>query len=453
MSDVLLSVKNVSKCFEIYKKPIHRLYQTLFAGSKKFYREFWALRDISFDLKKGECIGILGRNGAGKSTLLQVVTGVLRPTVGSVVLNGRVAALLELGSGFNPEFTGRENVYMNASILGLTREEIDARYADIVKFADIGDFINQPVKTYSSGMTVRLAFAVVAHVDADILIVDEALSVGDAFFQQKCMRFIRKFKEEHTILFVSHDTGAVLNLCTKAVLLEEGRMVAAGDPTDVSKTYLKMIFEGQANQTGAAGTHDDHQGEEAMSDNADVMLREKDDCDIRDEFLRTTTLRNDIRIFEFKRDERFVMGAGGAKIQDARLYDDKGGALRYVVGGEQVHLKITVKAEKDIISPIVGFHIKDRLGQELLGDNTYLTYYDCPFSVAAGEKLIAHFAFKMPVLKKGDYVFDFAIAAGTQVDHVQLDWVENALAIESISSHVGSLVGLTMRKIELIRSK
>ena len=176
-SDIVLSVKNVSKCFEMYEKPVHRLYQTLCAGKKKFYKEFWALRDISFDVHRGECVGIIGRNGAGKSTLLQIITGTLAPTGGSVSLKGRVAALLELGSGFNPEFTGRENVYLNGSILGLTHEEIDARYQDIIAFADIGDFISQPVKTYSSGMMVRLAFAVNAFVDPDVLIVDEALAV------------------------------------------------------------------------------------------------------------------------------------------------------------------------------------------------------------------------------------------------------------------------------------
>ena len=200
--DSAISIKNISKFFEIYEKPSHRLWQMLYHGRKRFYRPFWALQDISFEVKRGECVGIIGRNGAGKSTLLQIITGTLSPSSGTVECNGRVAALLELGSGFNPEFTGQENVYLNASILGLTKEEIDAKYDDIVAFADIGEFINQPVKSYSSGMAVRLAFAVVAHVDADILIVDEALSVGDAFFTQKCMRFLRQFMEKNTVLFV-----------------------------------------------------------------------------------------------------------------------------------------------------------------------------------------------------------------------------------------------------------
>lgn len=198
--NVAICIDGVSKYFEIYEKPAHRLLQMIFRGHRQYYRPFWALHDISFEVKRGECVGIIGRNGAGKSTLLQIITGTLTPSAGKVHIKGRVAALLELGSGFNPEFTGRENVYLNASILGLTNKEIDARYDDIVAFADIGEFIDQPIKSYSSGMVVRLAFAVVAHVDADVLIVDEALSVGDAFFTQKCMRFLRRFMKDNTVL-------------------------------------------------------------------------------------------------------------------------------------------------------------------------------------------------------------------------------------------------------------
>src|SRR3990167_2532409 len=195
-SETAIKITNLSKCYHIYDKPHDRLLQMLMRGRKQYYREFWALNDVSFEIKKGETVGIIGRNGSGKSTLLQMICGTLNPTKGQVETHGRIAALLELGSGFNPEFTGRENVYMNASVLGLSNEEIDARFDDIAAFADIGEFIEQPVKTYSSGMMVRLAFAVIAHVDADILVIDEALSVGDAFFTQKCMRFLRKFMEK-----------------------------------------------------------------------------------------------------------------------------------------------------------------------------------------------------------------------------------------------------------------
>ena len=230
LDDIAISVRNLSKCYQIYDQPHDRLKQSIYPRVQKFvgkppkqyFNEFWALRDVSFQVKKGETVGIIGRNGSGKSTLLQMICGTLNSTGGTIETRGRVAALLELGSGFNPEFTGRENVYMNASVLGLSREEIGARFDDIVAFADIGEFIEQPVKTYSSGMMLRLAFAVIAHVDADILIVDEALSVGDAIFAQKCMRFVRKFQEQGTLLVVSHDENAIKKFCQKALWLSNG---------------------------------------------------------------------------------------------------------------------------------------------------------------------------------------------------------------------------------------
>ncbi len=221
------------------------------SGGRSYCREFWALRDVEFTVERGETVGIIGRNGSGKSTLLQLICGTLAPTAGEVKVKGRVAALLELGAGFNPEFSGRENVYMCASILGLERAEIDRRFPDIAAFAEIGEFIERPVKTYSSGMYVRLAFAVIAHVDADILVIDEALAVGDAFFTQKCMRFLRDFQKRGSLLFVSHDTSAVINLCRRALWLEEGRMRMAGSAKDVCEAYLATLFEtrpGQAEQ-------------------------------------------------------------------------------------------------------------------------------------------------------------------------------------------------------------
>ena len=236
--DTAIRVSNLSKCYQIYDTPRDRLRQFMLprlqrlAGQmpKKYFREFWALKDVSFEIKKGQTVGIVGRNGSGKSTLLQLITGTLAPTEGSVEVNGRVAALLELGSGFNPEFTGRENVFINAQILGLSPDQIAARFADIEAFADIGGVMDQPVKTYSSGMMLRLAFAVVAHVHADILVIDEALAVGDAFFTQKCMRFLRAFMKTGTVLFVSHDTGAVQNLCHHAIWLEQGKLRKEGRP-------------------------------------------------------------------------------------------------------------------------------------------------------------------------------------------------------------------------------
>jgi lipopolysaccharide transport system ATP-binding protein len=253
-SDTAIKVENISKSYHIYEKPQDRLKQSIYPRlqrflknqPKQYYREFWALKDISFEIKKGETVGIIGRNGSGKSTLLQIICGTLNPTSGSLHTNGRIAALLELGSGFNPEFTGRENVYLNAAILGLSQTEIESKLDDILGFADIGDFVDQPVKTYSSGMMVRLAFAVAINVDPQILIVDEALSVGDELFQRKCFSRIEAIKQKGaTILFVSHSGGTVVELCDHAVLLDSGEKLAMGAPKTIVGKYQKLIYAPQ----------------------------------------------------------------------------------------------------------------------------------------------------------------------------------------------------------------
>ncbi|MBI3442008.1 MAG: ABC transporter ATP-binding protein [Proteobacteria bacterium] len=261
-NDIAIRVSNLSKCYHLYDAPRDRLKQFVAPrlqrlvgqNAKQYFREFWALKDVSFEVKKGETVGIIGRNGSGKSTLLQIICGTLTPTSGTVETSGRIAALLELGSGFNPEFTGRENVYMNAAVLGLSKEEVDKRFDDIAAFADIGQFIEQPVKTYSSGMVVRLAFAVIAHVNADILIIDEALAVGDTFFNQKCMRFLREFREKGTILLVSHDTASVMALCDKAILLknEQSRYECQkGSVGNICRIYLKELYRVSARADAA----------------------------------------------------------------------------------------------------------------------------------------------------------------------------------------------------------
>lgn len=242
-SEFAISVHDLSKCFHIYDKPRDRLFQMLARDRKQYFREFWALRGVSFDIRKGETVGIVGRNGSGKSTLLQLVCGTLNPTYGTINTNGRIAALLELGSGFNPEFSGRENVYMNAAVLGLSREETDARFGEIEAFAEIGEFIDQAVKTYSSGMMVRLAFAVAINVEPQILIVDEALSVGDELFQRKCFARIEAIKESGaTILFVSHSGSAVVELCDRAILLDSGEKLIEGAPKSIIGKYQKLLY-------------------------------------------------------------------------------------------------------------------------------------------------------------------------------------------------------------------
>ncbi len=244
--DIAISVRNLSKKYRLYETTKHRFKEALHPFRKKYHREFWSLKNVSFDVKRGETVGIIGQNGSGKSTLLQIICGTMAPTQGDVKLNGRVSALLELGAGFNPEFTGRENVYLNGSIMGMSRETIDDRFEDIASFADIGYFIDQPVKTYSSGMYVRLAFACAINVDPDILVIDEALSVGDAKFQHKCFNKFIEFQEAgKAILFVSHSTDAIVKHCEYAVLLDKGNVVEIGNPKFVTNYYLDLLFTGQ----------------------------------------------------------------------------------------------------------------------------------------------------------------------------------------------------------------
>jgi len=255
--DIAISVRNLTKKYRIFGHPGDRIKQALTLGRVRFHREFTALQDVSFEIKKGETVGIIGRNGSGKSTLLQLICGILKPTSGSVKVNGRISALLELGAGFNPEFTGRENAYFQGAVMGLTKEEMDGRFDDIAAFADIGEFIDQPVRTYSSGMFVRLAFAVSVHINADILVVDEALSVGDAGFQRKALRKMQSFVEcGGTLIYVSHDLESVRRTCTHALLLQHGQMVNAGESKQVCDVYEQMMFgklrQAQHNLTSTA---------------------------------------------------------------------------------------------------------------------------------------------------------------------------------------------------------
>lgn len=449
-NDIAIRVQGLSKCYGIYANPRDRLKQFILPrlqrligqAPKQYFREFWALKDVSFEIKKGETVGIIGRNGSGKSTLLQMICGTLSPTSGSIQTNGRIAALLELGSGFNPEFTGRENVYMNASVLGLSNEEIGARFDDIIAFADIGDFIEQPVKTYSSGMMVRLAFAVIAHVDADILVVDEALAVGDAFFTQKCMRFLRNFMKTGTVLFVSHDTGSIKSLCNYAVWIEKGQVIQEGAPKEVCELYLEAFYEVQQGKSSTTKLR--------AFKNRDDSLPLKDQ---RLEFINTTNLRNDLQIFKFDPDAA-SFGKGGAQIHDVRLLDENEHPLAWIVGGEKVTLRVIVHAFQDLDSPIIGFHIKDRLGQSLFGDNTFLSYKEQPVNCKEGNELQADFTFNMPLLPAGEYSITTAIANGTQEIHEQHHWIHDAVLFKSESSSVVSgLIGIPMREVKLQTSE
>lgn len=445
LGEAMISVRSVSKCYQIYHRPEDRLKQSIIPRLRRavgleahdYYDEFWALRDISLDIRKGETVGIIGRNGSGKSTLLQTICGTLTPTSGTVEIGGRVAALLELGAGFNPEFTGRENVYLNAALLGLSHAQVQERFEDILAFADIGDFIEQPVKTYSSGMYVRLAFAVIAHVDADILVIDEALSVGDVFFGQKCMRFLRKFKQEGTVIFVSHDANAVVNLCERAILLENGHVKLQGDAKTVCEAYHASGYRQEVKQV------------ETRASLLPQTAPQTDSTDFRSKRINASTLRNDIEVFRFVPDTT-GFGNGAATIVSSALTNADGNEVRWIVGGEAVCLTIEVKANSTMDSPIVGFFLKDRLGQPLFGDNTYLAYDGNPIGVSAGESLSARFEFAMPILPQGTFSFDMAVANGTYHEHEQADWIHDALVIESHTSSVSTgLVGIPFRNIEL----
>lgn len=437
-SEITIELSHVSKCYEVYDKSHHRLLQMLHRGHRQYYREFWAVTDISFSIKKGETVGIIGRNGSGKSTLLQIICGTLKPTTGTVKTYGRVAALLELGSGFNPEFTGHENVFLNASLLGLSNKQIHQRFNDIVAFADIGDFVDQPVKTYSSGMMLRLAFAVIAHVDANVLVIDEALSVGDAFFTQKCMRFLRGFMKTGTVLFVSHDTSSVKSLCNRAIWIDKGHMQCEGSPKEICERYLEAFYEAQQGPSKLVLKKPDEKPHE-------LMPRK----DQRLEFINNSNLRNDLEVFRFDFDAP-SFGKGGAKIIGVHFLDEKGCHLAWIVGGERVTLRIIAQINHDLSDPIIGFFVKNQLGQELFGDNSFLTYKDIQLYCKQGSELQAEFIFYMPLLPQGNYFLTVAVANGDQGEHTQQHWIHDAIFFKSESSLVASgLVGIPMQTIKL----
>lgn len=440
-AEVVVDVHALGKCYQLYDKPVHRMLQSLIGGHRSFGREFWALREVAFQVRRGETLGIIGRNGAGKSTLLQLIAGTLQSSEGGVATHGRVAALLELGSGFNPEFTGRQNVYLNATILGLSRDEIDGRIESILEYADIGDFVDQPVRNYSTGMVMRLAFAVVTHVDADILIVDEALAVGDAFFMQKCMRYLREFRKRGTMLFVSHDGGAVTSLCDRAIWLEHGRVQRIGDARMVMDAYLEAAM---IERQGGAGTRDNELAKRPM------QLRVERHVDPRQELIDRSILRNDMLIFPFRPDAE-GFGECRARIVNVVFCNAEGQAVAIVLAGESVAIEVELMTEDALDSVIVGFYVKDRLGQLLFGDNTALSQAG-GFTVTSGEAFRAIFRFDMPRLAPGDYFITVGLAEGTQEHHVIQHWLHEAVRFTAIGGGLFTgLVGVPMHDIKLER--
>lgn len=393
--EAAVSIENVSKTYHIYKSPMHRLINLLFDVRLHQPKDIHALADVSLEIKKGETLAVIGRNGSGKSTLLQVLCGILEPTTGSVHVNGRIAALLELGAGFSMDFTGRENIYMSCAVYGLSKVSIDQRLDSILRFAEIGDFIDQPVKTYSSGMFVRLAFAVIAHLDADILVIDEALAVGDAYFTQKCMRFLRDFKARGTLIFVSHDTHSVISLCDRALWLEKGSMKLLGDAKSVSEAYISLLYQ------------------------------ERDDAEAVD---LTTENQTDHAITA-----QGQFGTGDARIISCRLLADTGANLVLLDRSQQVTLEVKCTAFKNIQQPILGFFVRDRLGQPLFGENS-LQWAKNWQSIEIGQAQVLRFSFAMPLLATGEYTLGVALGSGTQEKHVQHHWIYDACAFKSQAS-------------------
>lgn len=385
-NDIAIRVTNLSKCYEIYDAPRDRLKQFVMprvrrlAGKthKQYYREFWALKEVSFEIKKGETVGIIGRNGSGKSTLLQMICGTLTPTSGSIQTSGRVAALLELGSGFNPEFTGRENVYMNAAVLGLSKDEVDARFSDISAFADIGDFIEQPVKTYSSGMMVRLAFSVAIHVEPDILIVDEALAVGDIVFQMKCLDKMEEIRSSGTtILFVSHSLEQVKRFCETAVWLKDGKLQKIGESNYVTDQYRDASLR----ESGEAGVYHSERGTHKVGAPAIVK----------------SVIVNTSKLAPF---------------------DPFSVRVTYFVG------------ERPLPKLLLGVAIRDAKGTYIFGPNTHLDKVDIPYS--HGTHVVEYAIARLPLLT-GTFVIDVGLF--TDVGLVCIDYLGAAAEIIVMSEY------------------
>ena len=392
---------------------------------------FWALRDVSFTVRPGESLGVVGRNGSGKSTLLQLICGTLQPTAGELAVSGRVAAMLELGAGFNPDFTGRENVFLTAAVYGLANRQIRARLPAIEAFADIGGYFDRPVSEYSSGMYARLAFAVCAHVDADILVVDEILGVGDAAFQQKCHRFMQAFRQKGTLVFVSHDASAVLASCEQAIWLDAGQLQAQGAAEDVLARYLEAQAANEYDLPEAPGSGQPAAVAATAGPVADARLGD----------------RNLVRVSAFNADCA-SHGFGGARIVDCFFTGDDGRRRELIHGGETVTLIIRARVSHELVSPIFGYILRNSAGQNLFGDNTFLTYRRRPPTVAAGTTLEARLRFRMPYLGRGNFTLAPSIIAGTQRDHIPVNWLEDALVLTVDGAAVRhGRIGAVMREM------
>ncbi len=392
-----ITVTNVSKVYKLYDKPIDRLKEALNPLHREYHKKFYALNDLSFQVKKGETVGIIGTNGSGKSTILKIITGVLLPTRGEVKVDGVISALLELGAGFNSEYTGIENIYMNGTMMGFSRKQMDAKLSDILEFADIGDFVYQPVKTYSSGMFVRLAFALAINVEPEILIVDEALSVGDVFFQSKCYRRMEEIRKNGTtILMVTHDMGSIIKYCDKVVLLNKGNFVAQGTPGHMVDLYKKIL----ANQM-------DSLKEELEEMNDFSGEKEKEAQGFHGRLMKESLTINA---------SRTEYGDGRAEIYDLGLFDQRGNLTNLLLKGEEFTIKEKIRFAAPVRTPIFTYTIKDKKGTDLSGTNTMFEGTDIK-PVKAGDEYEVRFTQRM-TLQGGEYLLSMSCTGFEQGEHV-----------------------------------
>jgi ABC-type polysaccharide/polyol phosphate transport system ATPase subunit len=404
--------EKVSKCFRIYRHPSDHLKELLTLGRRRYHEPFWAVKDVDVAVDRGCCLGIIGENGSGKSTLLRVIAGVVRPTSGKISVGGRVSALLELGAGFNPLFTGRENIYLYASILGFTDAQTRERIPSIEKFAEIGEFVDRPVKTYSSGMFVRLAFAVAIHMDPDILIVDEALSVGDIFFQQRCIRRIQQLKRNGvTILFVSHDLQAVRSLADRTIWMQHGRVHLEGKTDDVVSRYLAaMITRGRKEMMG------DEAIGKPITSSSELGLSEE-------------ALQRIPQVLEHIPNVDHRYGNGKARILGIGIFNSEGNPAAGAAQGDRICLRISVAFHDDVEHPNVGFMMRNRLGEDVTGTNVMFEG-ERLLPVRAGDQISVDFVMDLPFLQAGFYHFSPAVADGALDQYDMCDWIDNACAVE-----------------------
>lgn len=403
MSKVVIHAQNLSKVYKIYAKPSDRLKETFSHNKTKYFKEFYALNDVSFDIVEGETVGIIGRNGSGKSTLLKILTGVLNNTGGAIDINGKISALLELGAGFNGEFTGIENIFLNGTIMNIPREEMEKKLDDIIAFADIGEHINQPVKTYSSGMFVRLAFAVAINVEPDILIVDEALAVGDTRFQLKCMdKFMDFMKAGKTILFVSHDVNSIKRFCKRSIWLNNGKLIMDGNTDEVTDRYMDFL---------------------------------KSELSIEDYFEKIKN-KGDVKIEE----EEIVSGSINqiAEVSGVEICDVNGNPIEEIENGQDVNLKVRYQVyDLDVEKPVVGVAIRSIDNKYICGLNTLLDGVDVPWKIGANEITLTYDRFN---LTGGNYYFDIAIfdkTATVSIDYkskiktffVKMDYIAEGIVV------------------------